>query len=263
MTLEIKSKTQTYPTLGEDVYNEILRVCKEEGYLQAEIASMLNVSEGKLLRWRQIDEKLDEVMTLGHTHSKAWWQSSGRRHVKTGKDFQFNIWIATMKNCFDYGDRPSERPFRAVDWEGGVEAKIEIMDEWLRQGKCTVELYEHMMKSLHYHSQINEVCYVKPHLERLDLERKLACNEISQAEFDKSIELWEESRRIREVAIERILKRERILSHYDKKQKVKTKKTQTRGELVKEIKASKSPKKEKKEKKEKKDKKGRGRPKKK
>jgi hypothetical protein len=242
MSIEVKLKNQTYPTLGENIYDEILRLCKEEGYLSAEIASMLNVSEGKLLRWRQIDERLDEILTLGHTHSKAWWQANGRRHVRNGKDFQFNIWIATMKNSFDWGDKPSERPFRAVDWEGGVEAKIEIMDEWLRQGKCTVELYEHMMKSLHYHSQINEVCYVKPHLERLELERKLACNEISQAEFDKSMELWEESRRIREVAIQRIMKREKVLSQYDVKQKRKVKKSQTRGELIKEIKASPSPK---------------------
>jgi len=182
-----------YTILNDDMYAEIRRLGKEEGYLNAEIATHLNVSEDKLARWRRIDENLDAALIDGRTFSKAWWQANGRRHLRNGKDFQFNIWIATMKNAFDYGDRPSERPFKSVEWEGGIEKKMEIMDEWLREGKCSVELYEHMMKALHYHSQINEVCYIKPQLERLELERKLASREINECEFDKSMELWEEA----------------------------------------------------------------------
>jgi len=206
-----KFQQRSYPVLTENIYQDILNCCREEGYSITEIAAKLNVSECKLCRWRTIDERLDEILTLGRTYSKGWWMAQGRKHLRNGKDFQFNIWIAMMKNSFEWGDRPSERPFKVINWDGSIEQKINIIDEMLRNGEIAFELYEHIMKALHYHSQINEICYIKPQLERLELERKLYAGEISQVQFDKELELWEEANKLRDIAADRLLKKEKII----------------------------------------------------
>ncbi len=205
--------------------DELIEHCKKDGWLLAEIAAFLNMSENRFYRCRQANPELADLVETCRSYSKAWWIKEGRDALGAGK-FQGIIWISTMKNAFDWGDKPSERYFRAEEWEGGVEDKRKLADKWFREGKVTLEFHNHLMRSLFYHAQLNDIIYIQPYLKKMDLETKLENGEISQSEFDAEMELWEEGRRVREVAMKRMLEKEKIVSEYDTKHVRKTKKSE-------------------------------------
>lgn len=219
-------KIRPYPILTDKDHAHIIEMSlKGCGFF--EIASDLDIDMPKLAKMRLEDPKLNETLTMAHTHAGGWWEAMMRKNVKNESFTNTTLVIARMNNCYGWGATPSQRtnPMSAMpEWRGNVEEKIDYLDYLLREKKICVEVYEHLIKSLESHCKINEICYIKPQLEKMEIESKFSAGEINEVQFKKEMELWEEARRVREIAVERILKKEKIISHNKIPQQRKVKK---------------------------------------
>lgn len=193
-----------------------------EGALKCEIAAELEIPYSKFLRWRKQYEDFDEIIKLGETFSMAWWSRRGRVNLENPR-FNHMLWYSIMKNAYGYGDKPAERYIDAEEWKGGIYEKIKTMDEALASGKMAVDQYQHLMRSLDFHTKINEIMYIAPAVCKIELQRKYDAGEIDRVNYEQEMFILEQNQMMREIAAENLMKEAKVASKFDVKQKRKVK----------------------------------------
>lgn len=224
-----------YPDLCRDIHEEILEMSKR-GHLLIEIMAFIadkirerrpdfKMSKEKFRTWRKLDPELEETLQLADIYREKWWVKECRTSLKDQK-FNTTAWYIMMKNCFQWGDRPSERTFSLKEWGGTIDQKIKQADQLFAEGEIALEQYLLIMKSLHYHATVNEIIVVHPVYASIQLEMRFNSGEITKDEYNHQKKLLEWSQLAREVAAEQIARETKVLSKFDKpQQKIKRKKS--------------------------------------
>jgi len=211
----IKEIQQQYDTAMDSIKSQLsekyleIKELMKQGYTKVEIAAHLDWPVSRLKKYRKLIPELDSALELGETHCMAWWTKQGRSGLFK-KEFNFNLWNIFMKNNFGYGDRPSERTADIESWQGSFSEKITAMDEKMRSGEISAEMYSHMMKSLSYHANVNEICYVTPMLERLEIDQQLKNGDITADEHRLMSEYLDVMDSMRTVSAEMIMDENKV-----------------------------------------------------
>jgi len=201
--------------LVESKLDEIMEAMKVRGALPVQIASILDISLPTLKTWMRRYKEIGEIMELGLTHSMSWWVERGKSGLNDNR-FNVPLWIATMKNSWGWGDKPSDRTIDIQDWHGTMEEKINALDRGLQEGIYAADFYEKMMRSLASHAMINEIIYVQPTLQRLELDRLYKEGTITKDEYDVEMKVLDRMEALRKNAADLIFKEGELYSKFPK-----------------------------------------------
>lgn len=94
--------------LSEGWQTTVLEMYKE-GASDVEVKALIYELRGSFSndlwdRWLEEEEQFSETIKVGKMLSAAWWQSAGRKNLKSG-DFNYTGWYMNMKNRFGWKDK--------------------------------------------------------------------------------------------------------------------------------------------------------------
>lgn len=152
---------------------EIIRLMRDEGLTDVEVAALWDVVVETLWEWRQVHPEFSKACTRARQYRKAWWIAKGRKGMLTSSDERFDSRLFAMMMKYD-GINLDERIVKLpqlVDCKTFSEQSTCIIGA-LAAGTLTINEANGIVDIISKAAKIDEVTELRRMLEEIETARK-------------------------------------------------------------------------------------------
>src|SRR5690349_15531631 len=153
--------------------NEIIRLMRDEGWTDVEVARAWDIVVETLWEWRQVHPEFSKASTRARQYRKAWWLAKGREGMFTSEGEKFDSRLYGMMMKYDginLDERVVKLPALAECKTFGEQSTC-IMGA-LAAGAITISEANGIVDIVGKMARIDEVTELRRMLEEIEIARK-------------------------------------------------------------------------------------------